>query len=650
MENYNAQEISVLEGLEAVRKRPGMYIGNTGYDGLHSCLREITDNSVDEFMAQYATEIACVLTAEGGVIVADNGRGMPTDIHPKTGKNTLETIMTVLHAGGKFDQKNYKFSGGLHGVGASVVNALSKKTQVWVLRNEEVKNQVFKKGVPVTELIKQNLSEFESTYPNICKYTVWSKSGTVTYFIPDEEIFETVEFDAKYICKQLKQTAYLNKGLKIRFVDEINKSEEIFCFPEGIKTYLKDLTEKEELVSPVIQFEKHQDDFHLEIALAYTKDHTESVFAFTNGIYNPEGGTHITGFKTAITKVINSYAQQKNILKPTEKFTSDDTKEGLRAVLSLKMSDPQFTSQSKVKLGSTKARTITDKITSDSFSTFFEENPKIAMDILQKSQLAMKARLAARAARETVLRKGVLENLSLPGKLADCSEKNPEKSEIFIVEGDSAGGSAKQGRDRNTQAILPLRGKVLNTEKATLDKIMNYEGIKNMIIAFGTGVGEKFDIEKLRYHKIILMTDADVDGAHITTLLLTFLYRYMPKLIEDGYVYMAKPPLYKITFGKGKSNTEYVYSDPEKEALIKSIKNKKPDAKIEIQRYKGLGEMNPEQLWETTMNPETRFLGQITIGEAALADSVFNDLMGADVQPRRDFIENNAMFAQEIDI
>lgn len=650
MSDYNAQEISVLEGLEAVRKRPGMYIGNTGYDGLHSCLREITDNSVDEFMADYATEMVCAVTKQGEVIVADDGRGMPTDIHPKTGKNTLETIMTVLHAGGKFDQKNYKFSGGLHGVGASVVNALSKKTQVWVLRNQQVKNQIFEKGIPTTELTDQTMAEFESTYPNVAKYSVWKNTGTITLFLPDEEIFETVEFDTKFISKQLKQTAYLNKGLKIRFVDEKNQKEEVFCFPEGIKTYLEDLTKQEEKISPIIQFEKHQEDFHLEIALAYTKDHKESVFAFTNGIYNPEGGAHITGFKSAITKVINNYAQQKNILKPTEKFTSDDTKEGLRAVLSLKMSDPQFTSQSKVKLGSTKARTITDRISTDGLTTFFEENPKEAMEIIQKSQLAMKARLAARAARETVLRKGVLENLSLPGKLADCSEKNPEKSEIFIVEGDSAGGSAKQGRDRNTQAILPLRGKVLNTEKATLDKIMNYEGIKNMIIAFGTGIGEKFDIEKLRYHKIILMTDADVDGAHITTLLLTFFYRYMSKLIEDGYVYMAKPPLYKITFGKGKNNTEYVYSDPEKEALIKVIQNKKPTAKIEIQRYKGLGEMNPEQLWETTMDPKTRFLGQVTIGEAAMADKVFNDLMGAEVQPRREFIEENAMFVEEVDV
>jgi DNA gyrase subunit B len=650
MSDYNAQEISVLEGLEAVRKRPGMYIGNTGYDGLHSCLREVVDNSVDEFMAGHATQMTCVITKDGRALVSDDGRGMPTDIHPKTGKNTLETIMTVLHAGGKFDQKSYKFSGGLHGVGASVVNALSKEVQVWVLRNSEVKNQTFQLGKPVTELITETIGDFKVKSENVARYSVWDKTGTITSFLPDDTIFETVEFDSEFILKQLKQTAYLNKGFKIKFVDEIKNITEDFCFPEGIKTYLEDLTKEEELLTPIIQFEEHHDDFHLEIAMAYTKDYKEYLFPFTNGIFNPEGGAHVTGLKTALTKTINNYSLQKGYLKNNEKFTSDDTREGLKVVLSLKMSDPQFTSQSKVKLGSTKARTITDRIVSEKIDIFFGENPKEAINIIQKVQLAMKARMAARAARETVLRKGVLENLSLPGKLSDCTEKNPEKSEIFIVEGDSAGGSAKQGRDRYTQAILPLRGKVLNTEKATLDRIMNYEGIKNMIIAFGTGIGEKFDVTKLRYHKIVLMTDADVDGAHITTLLLTFLYRYMPKLIEDGYIYMAKPPLYKITFGKGKKSAEYVYSDLEKEVLIKNIRNKKPDAKIEIQRYKGLGEMNPEQLWETTMDPAGRFLGQVTIGEAAMADRVFNDLMGVDVQPRREFIEKNALFVKEVDV
>jgi DNA gyrase subunit B len=642
-ESYGASEITVLEGLEAVRKRPGMYIGNTGKEGLHRCLGEILDNCVDEFMAGQATKIKVVLRKDGSALVSDDGRGIPTDIHPKTGKTSLETIMTVLHAGGKFDQKSYQFSGGLHGVGASVVNALSDYLGVWVKRDNKIHYLSFAKGKTQGEIEIFDESLAGDRVP-VMDHIVAQETGTTVVFNPDFTIFEAVEFDSREIADGLKQTAYLNKGLSIHFVDEIKDTSEEFCFPNGIYTYLEDLTQKDELKTPIIQLEGEAPNFRLEMAFAYGSDYNEKLFAFTNGIINPEGGAHVTGLKTAITKLINGYAQAKGYFKKDEKFTSDDLKEGMRTVLSIKMVDPQFTSQSKVKLGSTIARTLVDKIVMDKFGTFLEENPSVGQSIVVKAQLAMKARIAARAARESVLRKNVLESMSLPGKLADCSEKDPAKSEIYIVEGDSAGGSAKQGRDRHTQAILPLRGKVLNTERATLDRIMNYEGIKNMIIAFGTGIGDKFEIEKLRYHKIILMTDADVDGAHITTLLLTFLYRYMRDLIEGGYVYMARPPLYKITWGK---KFEYVYSDIEKDALTAKLRVEKgKDVKIEIQRYKGLGEMNPDQLWDTTMDPQFRLLWQVTVGEAAVADKVFDELMGADVEPRRRFIEENAVYAE----
>lgn len=647
-QNYEASNITVLEGLEAVRKRPGMYIGNTGKDGLHRCLGEILDNSVDEFMAGHAKSMKVVVRSDKSIFVSDDGRGIPTDVHSKTGKSALETIMTVLHAGGKFDQANYKFSGGLHGVGASVVNALSTKMQVWVLRDKQIHYLSFSKGKTIGEIETFPEEMLAGKFPELIGNTVWTTAGTVTAFWPDASIFETMDFDLKEIEEDLKNKAYLNKGLKIIYEVEGGESAENvvkeFCFPKGILTYLEDITKGETLQTPIMHLEGEGDNFQLEMALAYGADYNEKLFAFTNGIMNPEGGAHVTGLKSAITKLINAYAASKNYFKKDERFTSDDLKEGVRVVLSIKMVDPQFTSQSKVKLGSTIARTLTDKIVSEKFGTFLEENPSVGASVVQKAQLAMKARLAARAARDNVLRKGVLEGMALPGKLADCSEKDPVKSEIFIVEGDSAGGSAKQGRDRHTQAILPLRGKVLNTEKATLDRILNYEGIKNMVIAFGTGIGDKFDIEKLRYHKIILMTDADVDGAHITTLILTFFYRYMPKLVEDGYIYMARPPLYKVQWGK---KFEYVYSDPEKDALTRKIQSQNPDkdVKFEIQRYKGLGEMNPDQLWDTTMDPATRLLYQVTVGEAALADKVFDELMGADVDPRRRFIEENAVFA-----
>jgi DNA gyrase subunit B len=665
---YGAENITVLEGLEAVRKRPGMYIGNTGAEGLHSCLREILDNSVDEFMAGHATTMKIMITPKGEGVVADDGRGIPIDMHAKTGKSALETIMTVLHAGGKFDENNYKFSGGLHGVGASVVNALSEYMHVWVRRDSKIFHMRFAKGKTMSELEEFSCDEGMSVYPELKNYAVWNETGTVVLFKPDKTVFETTEFNTKDIHQRLKQMAYLNRNFKIQV--QTGKEElQVYQFPNGIQTYLEHITEKDELLTPILHFEDSADKFHMEVAMSYSSDYKEKLFAFTNGIINPEGGAHVTGFKTAITKLLNNYAAQKNYFKKDEKFSSDDLREGVRAVISIKMVDPQFTSQAKVKLGSTKARTMVDRMLTERFGTYLEENPDIASQILNKAALAMKARIAARAARESVQRKGALESTSLPGKLADCASKKPEESEIFIVEGDSAGGSAKQGRDRHTQAILPLRGKVLNTEKASLDRILNYEGIKNMVVAFGTGIADQFDIEKLRYHKIILMTDADVDGAHINTLLLTFLYRYMRPLIDEGYVYMAQPPLYRVQWGK--KNIEYVYSDAEKDALIRRLQEefgeqvqevntmadesdesnteevvvKKKAKKIDIQRYKGLGEMNPEQLWDTTMNPETRMLWQVTIGEAQIANQVFEDLMGADVEPRRKFIEDNAVFA-----
>ncbi len=687
-DNYGADQITVLEGLEAVRKRPGMYIGNTGKDGLHRCIDEIVANSVDEYMANHGSKIKLVITKDQGIYVADDGRGIPTDIHSKTGKSALETILTVLHAGGKFDQKNYRFSGGLHGVGASVVNALSSIMRVWVLRNEMVHFMEFSKGKTVIDITLMSQKEFEEKYPEVAVHQVWDKTGTITFFQPDKTIFETTIFDIKEISTNFRQTAYLNKGLHLTLEDQTVEpyTVEVFDFPNGIYTYLEHLTEGEALNTPIIMLEGELDNFQFEAALAYGPDYSEKMFAFTNGIINPEHGAHVTGFKTALTKLVNSHAINKNVFKKDERFSSDDLKEGMRVVISIKMADPQFTSQSKVKLGSTIARTLVDKIFSDRFGTYLEENPNIAMAIIQKASLAMRARLAAKAARENVLRKGVLESTSLPGKLADCSDKDPSKCEIFIVEGDSAGGSAKQGRDRHTQAILPLRGKVLNTEKATLDKILNYEGIKNMIIAFGCGIGEKFDITKIRYHKIVLMADADVDGAHIATLLLTFLYRYMPALIEEGYIYMARPPLYRVSWGK---QLEYVYSDIEKDAVVSRIlaaggklpkadevvddenvsENNETDLasgldittdaapvkakkapKIEIQRYKGLGEMSATQLWDTTMDPEKRMLWQVTVGEAAIANQVFEDLMGSDVEPRRKFIQENAVFVEIDDI
>jgi DNA gyrase subunit B len=645
---YGADNITVLEGLEAVRKRPAMYIGNTGSEGLHKCFSEIVDNSVDEMMGGYATEISTSIMKDNSVIVSDNGRGIPVDIHTKTGKPALETILTVLHAGGKFDQNSYEYSGGLHGVGASVVNALSSYLACWVLRDNNVYHIEFSRGKTVREMEMMTLEEFGTRYPQLASRAVWKKTGTITKFQLDTDIFEIMEFDSKLLSHNLRQTAYLAAGLKINFEDEKLGVNETFHTPDGLKTYLEDLTKNQTLITPLIHFKGKDvaEKFELEVILAYSANFQERLFAYTNLIENNEGGMHVTGFRTAMTRIFNKYATDKGFFKKGEKFDPNDIREGFNGIISVKMVDPQFTSQAKVKLGSTIARKITDRIASENLESYFEENPKVAAAIMGKAQLAMKARLAAASARQAVQRKDIMTSMALPGKLADCSSKDPSNSELYLVEGDSAGGTAKTGRDRHTQAILPLRGKVLNTERASLDRIMNYEGIKNMIIALGTGIQDTFDITKLRYHKIVLMTDADVDGAHITTLLLTFFYRYMPQLVDGGFVYLARPPLFKVSWGKNKF--QFVYSVEERDGVMEREQtlNSEKTLKFEIQRYKGLGEMNADQLWDTTMDPATRMLYQVTVGDVAVTTQVFSDLMGEDVEPRRRFIEENAKFAE----
>jgi DNA gyrase subunit B len=644
--NYGAENITVLEGLEAVRKRPAMYIGNTGYEGLHKCFAEILDNSVDEFMAGHAKSIKAMILEDNSVIIADDGRGIPVDIHPKTGRPTLETIMSVLHAGGKFDQKSYEYSGGLHGVGASVVNALSTYMGVWVLRDDTVYHIEFGAGKVAKEMIKMTVAEFEKEFADIAACKVWKTTGTITKYKLDDTIFEIKDYDVKYLQNTLKETSYLAAGINIHFIVQQADLDVKYHFPDGLQSFLKDITKGEEQITPTIGFKDKISDekFEVEVVMTYSSKFGEKIYAFTNLIANAEGGMHVTGFKTALTKVFNKYAAEKNMFKKDEKFDSSDILDGIRVILSVKMSDPQFTSQAKVKLGSTIARTLTERITTAGLSTFLEENPKVASAVIIKAQLSMRARLAARAARESVMRKGIMESMSLPGKLADCSSKNPEESELYVVEGDSAGGTAKQARNRETQAILPLKGKLMNTERASLDRILNYEGIKNMVLALGTGVGESFDITKLRYHKIIIMSDADVDGAHIMTLHLTFLYRYMRQLIDAGHVYLARPPLFKVSWSK--KGFEYAFAEEERDAIINRERAIKPDAKFEVQRYKGLGEMNGEQLWDTTMDPDHRMLYQINVGDAIVASQIFNELMGDEVEHRRRFIEENAKFAE----
>ena len=626
---YDAAQIQVLEGLEAVRKRPGMYIGSTGPKGLHHLVYEIVDNSIDEALAGYCKTINVTIQKDNSIVVEDDGRGMPVDKHPKMGIPAVEVIHTVLHAGGKFGGGGYKVSGGLHGVGASVVNALSTHMEVEIKRNGNIYKQCYEKGKSVTKL--EIIGESK-------------KTGSKTTFWPDPEIFtETTVFDYDTLEHRLREMAFLNKGIKIVFKDEREgkKKSETYHYEGGIKEFVKFINKNKDAIhNDVIYFEIIKETCEVEVAMQYTDGYSELVLGYANNINTTDGGTHIVGFKSALTRVFNDYGKKNKILKENDTLSGDDVREGLTAILSVKLSEPQFEGQTKAKLGNSEIRGFVETSTNENLTAFLEENPAQAKIILEKCIRAARAREAARKARDLTRRKGALESFSLPGKLADCSEKDPSLSEIFLVEGDSAGGSAKDGRDRKRQAILPLRGKILNVEKARLDKILNSEEIKNMITAFGCGIGDDFNIEKLRYHKIIIMTDADVDGAHIRTLLLTFFYRYMKPLIEGGYVYAAQPPLFKVKKGK---EEWYTYSDAEQEKLLASIADK--PGKADIQRYKGLGEMDAEQLWETTMDYNHRTLVQITLEDSAAADEIFTTLMGDKVPPRKKFIEENAQYA-----
>jgi DNA gyrase subunit B len=626
-EEYTSNNITVLEGLEAVRKRPSMYIGSTSSRGLHHLVYEIVDNSIDEAMAGYCKRIEVVIHADGSVTVMDDGRGIPVDIHPDLKVSAVEVVFTKLHAGGKFDKKSYKVSGGLHGVGSSVVNALSKELEVFVKKKGKVYYQKFEKGVSKHELIETDKDVFPGT------------SGTIVRFLPDETIFTETIFDYEILKARLREMAFLNKGLYISIEDERVQKKEEFQFEGGIKSFVEFLNKNKQVLHDIIYVQKEKDAVALEIALQYSNSYTENVFSFVNNINTIEGGTHLSGFKTALTRSINSYAE-KNKLSDV-KLSSDDVREGLAAVISLKIPDPQFEGQTKTRLGNSDVKGLVDSIVFSGLNFFLEENPKIASQIIAKTIMAAKAREAARKARDLTRRKNALEFSTLPGKLADCSEKDPAKCELYLVEGDSAGGSAKQGRNRNFQAILPLRGKILNVEKSRINKVLESQEIVNIITALGTGIGEEFEITKARYHRIIIMTDADVDGNHIATLLLTFFYRYMKPLIEKGYVYIAQPPLYLVKKGNAK---HYVQTDEEKDALLKELSG------ASVQRYKGLGEMNPEELWETTMNPASKTLKKITIEDAVTADQMFNILMGDEVEQRRKFIEENAKYVSNLDI
>ncbi len=631
--SYGAQNIQVLEGLEPVRKRPGMYIGSTDERGLHHLVWEIVDNSIDEAMAGHCRSIDVAIEADGSVSVADDGRGIPVEIHPKTKKSTLETVMTVLHAGGKFggDNSGYKKSGGLHGVGASVVNALSERMVVTVERDGGKYVQEFSRGEPKAQVKKVGDS---------------GRHGTAVRFWPDGKIFSTLAFDAAVILQRLRQEAYLTKGITLTFRDlRENGSAYRFYFEGGIRSFVEFLNKKDETLGDVFYAERQLDNVDVEVAMQYKKDDfSEHVTGFTNNILNPGGGTHLVGFRTALTRVINKYAREKEYLKEKdENLTSDDVAEGLTAVVSVKVAEPQFEGQTKDKLGNSEVRGIVERVMGERFAEWLDENPASGKAAVEKCVLAARARLAARAARDSVIRKGALEGMTLPGKLADCSCKDPAKSELYIVEGDSAGGSAKQGRDRETQAILPLRGKILNTEQARIDRVFGSEMIRNLIVAMGCGIGETFDANKIRYHRVIIMTDADVDGAHIRTLLLTFFFRYQRAVIDRGFLYVAQPPLYKLTKGK---EAWYAYNDEQKERIIaeRGVKSEG------VQRYKGLGEMNPEQLWETTMDPKARKMYRVGIEDAEAANAVFKVLMGDEVPPRKRFIQTRAKQVSNLDI
>lgn len=648
--SYDAGQIQVLEGLEPVRKRPGMYIGGTGRDGLHHLIKEIADNSIDEAIAGHATEVSVRLLADGGIEVSDDGRGIPVDIHPKTGKSTLETVLTILHAGGKFGGGGYKVSSGLHGVGLSVVNALSNKVVAQVYKDGIIYQQSYEKGVPTSELEKVGKT---------------NKTGTTIAFWPDDTIFQETDIDYQWVVDYLRHQAYLTKGVRTVVFDERTQDEYCFYFEGGIQSYVRHLNLGKDVVGDkVFYVEKEIENVGVEIALQYNDSFNETVKAFANNVYNPDGGTHMIGFRAALTRVINDYARKNSILKEKEdNLSGDDVREGLTSVILVKIPDPQFEGQTKNKLGNPEIRGYVEKVMAEYFSYYLEENPAVAKGIIGKALLAARARKAARAARDSIIRKGVLDGASMPGKLSDCSSKDPSNSELYIVEGDSAGGSAKSGRDSKTQAILPLRGKVLNVERARLDKMLANNEIISLIKALGVGIDEQFDMSGLRYHRIIIMTDADVDGSHISTLLLTFFFRYMAPVIEGGYLYLAKPPLFQIK--QSATKKQYAYSDEERDAILQKLIDdrrengvsidssddiRKQAGVTEIQRYKGLGEMDADQLWETTMNPENRVLVQVKVEDAEKADAIFNKLMGEEVDLRKNFIQSRAKFVKDLDI
>src|SRR5579884_784135 len=628
--SYTAEDIQVLEGLEGVRRRPGMYIGGTDQRGLHQLVREVVDNSVDEALQGACDSIEITLHADGKVTVEDNGRGIPVDIHPKVGRSTLEVVMTRLHAGGKFEKRGYKVSGGLHGVGVSAVCALSSWLQVEVKRNGKKYRQQYAEGKPITEV--ESVGKASGT-------------GTKTTFQADASIFPDTTFDFDLLVQRLREMAYLNRGLKIRLFEEATGRECSFYFEGGISSFVRHLNKnKQSLIPRPIYLAREFEESSIEVALQYTDDYTETIFAFANAINTPDGGTHLSGFRSALTRTLNAYARKTGMLKEQDaNLTSDDVREGLTAIISAKLTEPQFEAQTKVKLSNPEIRSQTEQTVNEQLSAYLDENPADARRIVEKCITAARAREAARKARDLVIRKTALEGMTLPGKLADCQERDPEKSELYLVEGDSAGGSAKQGRDRRFQAILPLRGKILNVEKARLDKILSYDQIKYLITALGAGIGMTMRPEKLRYHRIVIMTDADFDGAHIRTLLLTFFFRHMKEIIEEGCLYIAQPPLYRIQNGREKL---YAYNDQERDSILKKVRAKNPN----VQRYKGLGEMNPDQLWETTMDPHNRLLLRVNIEDAVRASEIFDVLMGSNVAPRKKFIETHAKDVTNLDV
>jgi len=628
---YGADKIQVLEGLEAVRKRPAMYIGSTDINGLHHLVYEVVDNSVDEALAGFCDTIIVTIRGDNSIEVVDNGRGIPVETHPVYKTSALEIVMTKLHAGGKFDNESYKVSGGLHGVGISVVNALSSELSVEVYRNGKTYTQSYARGVPKGKVKATGEAK---------------KTGTRTHFVPDDKIFETNQFSFEILAKRLRELAFLNAGIKIVLRDDRGKGKEsVFQFKGGISSFIQHLNEnKNSITKKIIYFTQQRSSIEVEIALEYIDSYNEVVYTYANNINTREGGTHLVGFKSALTRVLNDFLKKEGYDKKMSQLSGDDVREGLTAIVSVKLPNPQFEGQTKMKLGNGEAKGIVESVVYENLGQFFYENPQVVRKILEKCIQSAQARLAAKKARDLTRRKNALENDALPGKLADCSEKDPSLCELYLVEGDSAGGSAKQGRDRNFQAILPLKGKILNVEKSRLDKILSNEEIKTIITAIGTGIGSgEFDISKTRYHKIIIMTDADVDGLHIRTLLLTFFFRYMPEVIKNGHLFIAQPPLYSIKSG---SELQYAYSDEERDKVLKSLDGQKST----IQRYKGLGEMNPEQLWETTMNPENRTILQVTLDDEVEAEEIFTILMGDAVEPRRKFIEENARNVQNLDL